>query len=142
MIYTNCLRLVETVDFDIRNVSIEVCMQKLQLKTRGCIRMAGHSRNDHPGFGFLRGWPDTPGVFVRVLDFSAADFGKQPKTPSKWPLIKTFNMKVLRLVEIVKIAFGLVSIRGRLIPQTCPARFSQFKPNSFGKFGQNQSEFD
>ena len=62
--------------------------EKLQPKTRGCIRMAGHSGNDHPGFGFLRGWPDTPGVFVRVLDFSAADFGKQPKTPSKWPLIK------------------------------------------------------
>ena len=72
----NCLRLVETVDFDIRNVSIRVRMQKLQPKTRGCIRMAGHSGNDHPGFGFLRGWPDTPGVFVRVLDFSAADFEK------------------------------------------------------------------
>ena len=55
---------------------------------------------------------------------------------------KTFNMKVVRLVETVKIAFGLVSIRGRLALQKRPARCSQFKPNSFGKFGQNQSEFD
>ena len=55
---------------------------------------------------------------------------------------KTFNMKVVRLVETVKIAFGLVSIRGRLTPQKLPARCSQFKPNSFEKFGQNQSEFD
>ena len=88
MIYMNCLRLVETVDCYIRNVSIRVRKQKLQPKTRGCIRMAGHSGNDHPGFGFLRGWPDTPGMFVRVSDFSAADFGKQPKTPSRWLQIK------------------------------------------------------
>ena len=55
---------------------------------------------------------------------------------------KTFNIKVVCLVETVKIAFGLVSIRGRLPPQKLPTRCSQFKPNSFGKFGQNQSEFD
>ena len=55
---------------------------------------------------------------------------------------KTFNIKVVRLVETVKIAFELVSIRDRLPPQKRPARCSQFKPNSFGKFGQNQSEFD
>jgi len=48
---------------------------------------------------------------------------------------KTFNMKVVRIVETVKIAFGLFSIRGRLPPQELPARYSQFKPNSFGKFG-------
>ena len=30
---------------------------------------------------------------------------------------KTFNIKVVRLVETVKIAFGLVSIRDRLPPQ-------------------------
>ena len=89
------VRLVEAVDFDIRNVSIGVRMQSLQPKMRGCIRMAAHSGNDHPGFGFLRGWPDTPGVFVRVLDFSAADFGKQPKTPSKWPLIKNSSTRKL-----------------------------------------------
>ena len=65
-------RLVETVDFDIKNVSTGVCMQKLEPKMCGCIRMAGHSGNDHSGFEFLRGWPDTPGMFVRVLDFSAA----------------------------------------------------------------------
>ena len=88
MINKSCLRLVETVDFDIKIVLIRGHMQKLQPKTCGCIRMAGHSGNDHPGFGFLRGWPDTPGVFVRVLDFCAADFIKQPKTPSRWPLIK------------------------------------------------------
>ena len=82
------VRLVEAVDFDIKNVSIEVCMQKLEPKMRGCIRMAKHSRNNHPCFGFLRGRPDTLWLFVRVLDFSAADFGKQPKTPSRWPLIK------------------------------------------------------
>ena len=63
-------------------------MQKLEPKMRGCIRTAGHSGIDHPGFGFLRGRPDTPGMLVRVLNFSAADFGKQPKTPSRWPLIK------------------------------------------------------
>ena len=56
-------------------------MQKLEPKMCGCIRMAGHSGNDHPSFGFLRGWPDTPGMFVRVLDISAAScklnrFGK------------------------------------------------------------------
>ena len=62
-------RLVETVDFDIKNVPIKVRMQKLQPKMRGCIRMAGHFGNDHPGFEFLRGWPDTPGMFVPVLDF-------------------------------------------------------------------------
>ena len=55
---------------------------------------------------------------------------------------KTFNIKVVLLVETVKIAFGLVPIRGCLPPQKLPARCSQFKPNSFGKFGQNQSEFD
>ena len=55
---------------------------------------------------------------------------------------KMFNIKVVRLVETVKIAFGLVSIRDRLPPQKRPARCSQFKLNSFGKFGQNQSEFD
>ena len=55
---------------------------------------------------------------------------------------KTFDRKVVRLVETVKIAFGLVSIRGRLPPQKRPAMCSQFKPNSFVKFGQNQSEFD
>ena len=55
---------------------------------------------------------------------------------------KTFNMKVVRLVQTVRIAFGLVSIRDRLPPEKRPTRCSQFKPNSFGKFGQNQSEFD
>ena len=56
---------------------------------------------------------------------------------------KMFNMKVVRLVEkTVKIAFGLVSIRGRLPPQKRPTVCSQFKPNSFGKFGQDESEFD
>ena len=54
---------------------------------------------------------------------------------------KTFNMKVVRIVETVKITFGHVSIRSRLPPQKRPARCSQFKPNSFGKFGQDQSEF-
>ena len=54
---------------------------------------------------------------------------------------KTFNMKVVRLVETVKISFGLFFIQGRLPPQKLPVRYSQFKPNSFGKFGQNQSEF-
>ena len=49
---------------------------------------------------------------------------------------KTFNIKVVRLVETVKIAFGLVSIRDCLPPQKRPARCSQFKPNSFEKFGQ------
>ena len=63
------VRLVEAVDFDIKNVSIGVRLQKLEPKMRGCIRMAGHSGNDHPGFGFLRGWPDTPGMFVRVWIF-------------------------------------------------------------------------
>ena len=48
---------------------------------------------------------------------------------------KTFNMKVVRIVETVKIAFGLVFIKDRLPPQKRPARCSQFKPNSFGKFG-------
>ncbi len=38
---------------------------------------------------------------------------------------KTFNMKVVRLIETVKIAFGSVSIRGPLLPQTWPARCSQ-----------------
>ena len=33
---------------------------------------------------------------------------------------KTFNIKVVRLVETVKIAFGLVSIRDRLPPQKDP----------------------
>ena len=55
---------------------------------------------------------------------------------------KTFNMKDVLLVEMVKIAFGLFSIRGRLPPQKRPAGRSQFKPNSFEKFGQNQSAFD
>ena len=54
---------------------------------------------------------------------------------------KTFNIKVVRLVETVKIAFGPVSIRGRLPPQNLPARCSQFKPNDFGEFEQKQSEF-
>ena len=69
------------IDFDIEIVQIRVRMQKLEPKMCGCIRMAGQSGNDHPGFGFLRGWPDTPGIFVWVLDFSAASckpnrFGK------------------------------------------------------------------
>ena len=38
---------------------------------------------------------------------------------------KTFNMKVVRLVGTVKIAFGLVFLRGRFLPQTWPARYSQ-----------------
>ena len=40
---------------------------------------------------------------------------------------KTFNIKVFRRIETVKIAFGLVSIRDRLPPQKRPARCSQFK---------------
>ena len=40
---------------------------------------------------------------------------------------KTFNMKVVRLVKTVKIAFGLVSIEDRLPPQKLPARSSQLK---------------
>ena len=68
---------------------------------------------------------DHSGDNHRVLNFSAADFGKQPKTPSRWPQIKkTFNMNVVRLIETVKIAFGLVSIRDRLRPQIGPARCS------------------
>ena len=39
-----------------------------------------------------------------------------------------FNIKVVLLVEMVKIAFGIVSIRGFLPPQKLPARCSQFKP--------------
>ena len=50
---------------------------------------------------------------------------------------KTFNMKVVRIVETVKIAFVLVSIQDCLPPQKRPARCSQFKPNSFGQFGQD-----
>ena len=30
MIYTGCLRLVETIDFDIKIVQIRFCMQKLE----------------------------------------------------------------------------------------------------------------
>ena len=30
IIYTDCLRLVETIDFDIKIVQIRVCMQKLE----------------------------------------------------------------------------------------------------------------
>ena len=82
------VRIIEMVYFDIKNVSIGVRMQKLQTKMRGCISMAGHSGNDHPGFGFLRGWPDTPGMFGRVLNFAAAYFEKQPKIPSRWPQIR------------------------------------------------------
>ena len=48
---------------------------------------------------------------------------------------KTFNMKDVRLVETVKTSFGLVSIRVCLPSQKGPARYSQFKPNNFGKFG-------
>ena len=55
---------------------------------------------------------------------------------------KTFNIKVVRLIETVKISFGLVSIWDRLPPQKRPARCSQFKPNSIRNFRQNQSEFD
>ena len=75
------VRLVKTVDSDIKYVPIGCRMQKLEPKMCGCIRMARHSGNDYPGFGFLGGWPDTPGMFVRVLYFSAAScklnrFGK------------------------------------------------------------------
>ena len=51
------------------------------------------------------------------------------------PNEETFNMKDVRLVKMVKIAFGLVSIRGPLPPQKRPAKCSKFKLNSFGKFG-------
>jgi hypothetical protein len=88
--------------------------------------MAGHSGDVCPGFGF----------FCRRLRKTAENSLKMTSDQ------KTFNMKVVRLVETVKIGFGLVSIRDRLPPQKRPARCSQFKPNSFGKFGQNQSEFD
>jgi hypothetical protein len=63
--------------------------------------MAGHSGNVRPG-----------------LDFSAIEFRKQPNTPLKMASDrKMFNMKVVRLVKTVKIAFGHISIRGRLLPQ-------------------------
>ena len=104
--------------------------------------MTGYSGKNHPGFDFLCGWPDTPGIFVRVLNFAAVDFGKQPKNLKMASDQKTFNMKVVRLVETVKIAFGLVSIQNRLLPKTWPARCSQILPNSFGKFGPNKSELD
>ena len=48
---------------------------------------------------------------------------------------KSFNIKVVHLVETVEIAFGLVFIRGCVPSQKGPARHSQSKPNSFGKFG-------
>ena len=63
-------------------------MQKLQPVQDAAHWMAGHSGKNHPGFDFLCGWPDTPGMFIRVLNFAAADFGKQLKTPSRWPQIK------------------------------------------------------
>ena len=55
---------------------------------------------------------------------------------------KTLNIKVVHLVETVKIAFGLVSIRDHLLPRTWPTTCSQILPNSFGKFGPNKSELD
>ena len=72
-------------------------------------RMAGHSGGVCPGFGFFcrRLWKTTENSFKMTSDK------------------KMFNMKVVRLVETVKIAFGLVSIRGCLLPQMWPARCSQ-----------------
>ena len=98
------------------------------------------------------GWPDTPGMIIRVLDFSEDGqtlrgclsgfwiFLPQTSENSQTTLKmafdeKTFNTEVVRLVETVKIAFGLISIQGRLSPQKGPSKYSQFKPNSFGKFG-------
>ena len=101
------VRLVKTDDFDIKIVLIRGRMQKLQ-PIQDATTLDGHTlRENHPGFDFLCGWLDTPGMFVRVLNFAAADFGKQPNTPSRWP----------NLIETVKIAFGLVSLRGCLLPQ-------------------------
>ena len=116
-------------------------MQKLQPVQNAATLDGRTPRETHPGFDFLSGWPDTPGMFVRVLNFAAADFVKQPKPPSRWPQIKKL-LKVVRLVETVKIAFGLVFIRDRLLTQTWPARCSQILPNSLGKFGPNKSELD
>ena len=109
------VHLVDAVDFDIRNVLIGVRMQKLRPKMHGCIRMAGHSRNDHPGFGFLRGWSDTPGLFVRVFWFFCRRLQKTATILLKMTSDqKTFNMKVVRLVEMVKFSFGRIFIWGSL----------------------------
>jgi hypothetical protein len=52
---------------------------------------------------------------------------------------KMLNMKVVHLIETSKYAFGRIFIRGRLLPQKRPARCSQFKPNSFGKFARQRA---
>ena len=127
MFYTEVVRLVETVDFGIKKFQSEFVCKSQSYRSAALSR--GEMQRAPPDIG-LMGSASEQVFCVTVLAQKMASNRK------------TFNMKVVRLVKMVKIASRLVSIRDRLPPQKGPARCSQFKPNSFGKFGQNQSEFD
>ena len=102
MIYTDCLRLVEKIDFDIKIVPIRVRMQKLE--------PSEYSPDRRQKTGAPHQTPCLMGS-ARDSLFRATDLTLKMTSDQK-----TFNIKVVRLVETVKIAFGLVSIRDRLPP--------------------------
>ena len=116
MIYMDCLCLVETIDFDIKIVQIRVRMQKLEPSECSPARRRSVARPTRRHVWWVARGTDV----LRHSPF-CANYLALKMTSDK----KSFNLKVFRLVETVKIAFGLVSIRGCLLPQTWPARCSQ-----------------
>ena len=111
---TNCLRLVESVDFHIKIVSIRALMQKLELSEDSPVRRRNMARPiRRPSDTCLMGSATAQRFWATVSALKMA---------SNW---KVFNIKVVRLIGTVKIAFGLIFIQGRLLPQKGPARYSQ-----------------
>ena len=143
MISMNWLRLVEMVDFDIKFILIRGRMQKLQ-PVQDIATLDGRTFRGKPSGFWFSLWMARHSGHVRPgFEFRCCRLRKTAETPLKMASDqKTFNMKVVRLIETVKIGFGLVSIRDGLLPQTWPARCSQILPNSFGKFRPNKSELD
>ena len=137
------VRLVETDDFDIKIVLIRGCMQKLQ-SVQGAVALDGRTlRGQLSGFWFSLWMNGHSGHVSPGFEVGCCRLQKTAENPFKMASDqKTLNMKVVRLVEMVKITFGLVSIRDRLLPRTWPTTCSQILPNSFGMFGPNKSELD
>ena len=116
MIYMDCLCIVETIDFDIKIVQIRVRMQKLEPSECSPARRRSVARPTRRHVWWVARVTDV----LRHSPFCVSYLILEMTSDKK-----SFKMKVFRLVETVKIAFGLVSIRGRLLPQTWPARCSQ-----------------
>ena len=103
MIYTNCLNLVKTIDYNIQIIPIRVRIRKLELSECSRVRRRNMARPHQTPC--LMGSASKHMFCARYLTLKMTSDQK------------TFTMKIVRIIQTVKFSFGRISIRGCLPPQ-------------------------